>query len=54
MITLFTFNRGAWVMDSLAAVRKYGTKDANGRLELYFTMSFIQNNAGLFLYAEDE
>ena len=27
MITLFTFNRGAWVMNPISAVRKYGTKD---------------------------
>jgi hypothetical protein len=30
LITLFTFNRKAWVMNPLQAVRKYGTLDANG------------------------
>ncbi|PYB68143.1 hypothetical protein DMB44_05330 [Thermoplasma sp. Kam2015] len=54
MITLFTFNRGAWVMDPLEAIKKYGTPDSNGRLGLYFTMSFRPNNAGLFLYADDQ
>ena len=54
MITLFTFNRGAWVMNPLDAVKKYGSMDVNGRLGLYFTMSFTQNSAGLFLYADEE
>ncbi len=54
MITLFTFNRGAWVMNPLEAVKKYGTKDNSGRLGLYFTMGFTQNSAGLFLYADEE
>ena len=49
LITLFTFNRWAWVMDPLEAVKKYGTPDESGRLGLYFTMSFKPNSAGLFL-----
>lgn len=52
MITLFTFNRGAWILNPLEAVKKYGTKDKNGRLGLYFTMSFQVNSAGLFLYCD--
>jgi len=54
MITLFTFNRGAWILNPLEAVKKYGTKDKNGRLGLYFTMSFQANSAGLFLYCDNE
>lgn len=54
LITLFTFNRSAWVMDPLKAVREYGTKDPNGRTGLYFTMSFKQNSAGLFLHTDTE
>ncbi len=54
MITLFTFNRNAWVMPPLDAVRKYGTHDKNGRLGLYFTMSLKPNSSGLFLRVEDE
>ncbi len=54
LITLFTFNRGAWVMNPLEAVKKYGTADENGRLGLYFTMSFKMNSAGLLLYADEE
>ncbi len=54
MITLFTFNRKAWRMKPLDAVRKYGTPDQNGRLGLYFTMSRTPNSMGLFLYVEAE
>ncbi|MDW8438818.1 MAG: MvaI/BcnI family restriction endonuclease [Chloroherpetonaceae bacterium] len=50
MITLFTFNRKAWKMNPLEAIRKYGTPDENGRLGLYFTMSPTPNSAGLFLH----
>lgn len=54
MITLFTFNRKAWKMSPLEAIRKYGTPDVNGRLGLYFTMSRTPNSTGLFLHVEDE
>ncbi len=54
MITLFTFNRNAWVMPPLDAVKQYGTLDENGRKGLYFTMSQTPNSAGLFLKVEDE
>ena len=53
LITLFTFNRWAWVMDPLEAVKKYGTPNESGRLGLYFTMSFRPNSAGLFLHTDD-
>jgi len=49
MITLFTFNRKAWKMRPLEAIRKYGTPDRDGRLGLYFTMSRKPNSMGLFL-----
>ncbi|MBE0415056.1 MAG: hypothetical protein IBX36_00740 [Dehalococcoidia bacterium] len=54
LITLFTFNRKAWVMQPLAAIRAYGTPDQNGRLGLYFTMSQQPNSSGLFLTVTDE
>jgi hypothetical protein len=54
LITLFTFNRGQWVMNQLEAVRKYGIKDQYERLGLYFTMSFRQNSAGLFLHVDED
>lgn len=52
MITLFTFNRRAWKMKPIIAVKKYGTPDENGRLGLYFTMARTPNSAGLFLHIE--
>lgn len=52
-ITLFTFNRKAWVMKPLEAIRKYGTFDKNGRQGLYFTMSPKPNSSGLFLMIAD-
>lgn len=53
LITLFTFNRKAWIMNPEAAVRKYGTPDSTGRLGLYFTMSLTPNAAGVFLRIEE-
>lgn len=53
MITLFTFNRKAWVLRPLDAIRKYGTTDRNGRLGLYFTMTLTPNSQGLFLWTDD-
>lgn len=53
MITLFTFNRKAWKMKPLEAIRKYGTPDINGRMGLYFTMSPTPNSTGLFLFNEE-
>ncbi len=52
MITLFTFNRKAWKMDPLKAIKKYGTKDSNGRLGMYFTMARTPNSMGLFLHID--
>lgn len=54
LITLFTFNRKAWVMKPLDAIHKYGTLDANGRKGLYFTMSATPNSTGLFIKITDE
>ncbi len=54
MTTLITFNRKAWKMNPLEAVRKYGSKDKNGRLGLYYTMGLTPNSAGLFLSVKDD
>lgn len=54
MITLFTFNRKAWQINPLDAIRKYGSYDANGRLGMYYTMSLTPNSAGLFLTVDAE
>ena len=50
LITLFTFNNKVWQIPPLDAVKKYGSKDQNGRLGLYYTMSLKPNSAGLFLH----
>ncbi len=52
MITLFTFNRKAWRMNPLKAIKKYGTRDSNGRLGMYFTMARTPNSVGLFLHID--
>lgn len=54
MVTLFTFNRKAWQINPLKAIRKYGSYDDNGRLGMYYTMSLTPNSAGLFLTVTDK
>lgn len=49
LITLFTFNRKAWKMPPLDAIKKYGSYDKDGRLGLYYTLSSKPNSAGLFV-----
>jgi len=53
MTTLFTFNNKAWKMDPLEAIKKYGSKDKDGRLGMYYTMSRTPNSAGLFLAVDN-
>jgi hypothetical protein len=52
-ITLFTFNNKAWKINPLEAIKKYGSRDKNGRLGLYYTMSIKPNGAGLFIYVDN-
>lgn len=54
LITMFTFNRKAWIMNPLEAVIKYGTFDVNQRQGLYFTMSTTPNSSGLFVKITDD
>lgn len=54
MTTLFTFNKKAWKMAPLEAIRKYGSKDKQSRLGLYYTMGLTPNHAGLFLSVQKE
>lgn len=53
MITLFTFNRKAWRINPHTAIKKYGTRDDNGRLGMYFTMARTPNSVGLFLNIDE-
>ena len=54
MISLFTFNSKVWKINPLKAVNTYGSKDANGRMGMYYTMSLKPNSAGLFLHVEND
>ena len=54
LTTLFTFNRKAWKMKQLDAIKRYGSRDKNGRLGLYYTMGRTPNSAGLLLVVEHE
>jgi len=54
MISLFTFNKKAWVMPQLQAIRQYGSLDRNGRPGLYYTMTGKPNSAGLFLFVDHD
>jgi hypothetical protein len=54
LITLFTFNRKAWQMNPLVAIKKYGTRDDNGRLGMYFTMARTPNSMGLLLFVDEK
>jgi len=54
MTTLFTFNNKAWKMDPLEAIKKYGSRDKDGRLGMYYTMGMKPNSAGLFLIVDDK
>ena len=53
MVSLFTFDKKAWKMPPLEAVKKYGSLDRDGRKGLYYTMSLKANSAGLFLSVQD-
>jgi hypothetical protein len=54
LITLFTFNRGAWKMKQAEVIEKYGYRDTNDRLSLYSTTNSTPNSQGLFIRIEDE
>jgi hypothetical protein len=48
-ITLFTYDKKAWKMPPLKAVKLYGSLDKNNRQGLYYRISLKPNNAGLYL-----
>ena len=50
---LFTFNNKVWKIPPIDAVKKYGSRDRNGRIGLYYTMSLKPNSAGLFLHVDN-
>ena len=53
MTTLFTFNKAAWKIGQMDAIRRYGTEDKNGRLGLYQSVTADPNLRGLRLSVDD-
>ena len=49
LITLFTFNRGAWKIPQADVVNAYGYEDTTGRQALYCIVSSSPNNQGFYL-----
>ena len=54
MITLFTFNRAAWKIRPIDALRRYGNEDEHGRLGLYQSLTTDPNSRGLYLALDNE
>ncbi len=54
MVTLFSADRGAWRINPLDAVQRFGVRDDQGRTSLFVTLSRTPNAAGLFLHIGDE
>ncbi len=54
LVTLFTFNRKAWKMKPLEAIKEFGTYDENNRLGMYFTLSRTPNGQGLFCHLDSQ
>lgn len=52
LITLFTFNRGAWRLPQVDVINTYGYVDTKGRQALYCLVSGTPNNQGFFLRIE--
>ena len=53
-MTLFTFNKKAWKIPALQAIKQYGSYDTNGRKGLYYTITSKPNSAGIFLTCNDD
>lgn len=49
LISLLNFNRKVWKMNQLEAINKYGSKNQDGRLGLYYTLNTKPNSHSLFI-----
>jgi hypothetical protein len=49
LITLFTFNKGSWILKLSEIIQRFGYLDPNGRAALYSSVVNVPNNQGLFL-----
>ena len=54
MLTLFTYDRGVWIMKQLDAIEKYGVYDPDGKKGMNYTISMKPNKAGFFIHIDDE
>lgn len=54
MVTLFSADRGAWRINPLDAVRRFGARDNQNRMSLFVTLARVPNAAGLFLQIDEE
>lgn len=53
-VTMFTFNRGAWLIRQREVIEKYGYIDTNDRYSLYCTVNTRVNNQGLSVKIEQD
>ncbi|MBX4209710.2 MAG: MvaI/BcnI family restriction endonuclease [Mollicutes bacterium PWAP] len=53
LLSLFNFDNKVWKMKQLDAIEKYGSKNKNGRMGLYYTLNTKPNSAGLFINADE-
>ena len=54
MLSLFNFNNKVWRMKQLEAIKKYGSKNKNGRMGIYYTLTTRPNSAGLFINVKEK
>lgn len=54
LITLFTRDRGAWVVGQMDAIHQYGSADESGRQNLYVTLFAGRGDTDLFLEVDSQ
>lgn len=54
LITLFTRDRGAWIVSQLDAIHRFGSADESGRQNLYVTMFAGRGEKDLFLEVDSK
>ena len=54
LVTMFTFNNGAWLIPTKEVVEKYGYVDSQGRKALYSTVNTHPNAQGLYLEIKND
>ena len=54
LLSLFNFNNKVWRMKQLDAIKKYGSKNRDGRKGIYYTLNTTPNSAGLFINVNEK